>query len=88
VHSALINNSVAPLGERIAETNQNHRRNPRHPEIPQLFKRIHVSSFPSVKLLCRDTGHFRQVLLGVVSVGVESGAELAQQLHKSLLSDH
>jgi len=34
------------------------------------------------------TGDLRQVRLGVVRVGVESGAELAQQIHKSLLSDN
>jgi hypothetical protein len=50
VVKAQIGNLVALLSERIAEASKNKRRNPQYPDIPQLSERIHISSFPPVKV--------------------------------------
>jgi len=53
------------------------RRNPRYPEIPQLSKRAHISSFPPVSRGAEMTGDLCQVPLGDLTVNVQLRAELA-----------
>jgi hypothetical protein len=50
VHNAQIGNLVSDLRDRVAEATQNNRRNARYAEFPQLSTRIHISSFPLVKV--------------------------------------
>src|ERR1700686_1000345 len=74
---AQIGNLVARLSDRIAEASQNNRRNPQNPELPQLSKRPHISSFPPVKSWCRDDWRFTSGTLGAQTVSVQLKAELA-----------
>ncbi len=50
VQIAQIGNLVSDLGDRIAEATQNNHRDARYPELPQLSSRIHIFSFPPVKV--------------------------------------
>src|SRR5215469_10775509 len=54
VQKAQISNCVAGLSDRIGGASQNNGHNPRYPEIPQLSKLPHISSFPPVTSWCRD----------------------------------
>jgi hypothetical protein len=54
------------LSERTAEASDNSRHNPQCPEIAQLAKNAHISSFPPVKCGAEMTGDLRQVPLGAL----------------------
>src|ERR1700733_5581577 len=81
--NAQILHFVARLRDCTAEASQNHRRNPQYPEISQLSKRTHMSSFPPVKLWCRDDWNLSQVPLGARTVSVQLRAELAHNFTNS-----
>lgn len=86
--NAQIGNLVAHLSDPIAEASQNHRRNPRYPEIPQPPKRAHISCFPPVESWCRDDWRFTPDTTRRSDSECAIESEIGSQPHKFLLSEN